>query len=264
LNVPALEHPTEHMEHKKLRRPWLTLGIRLSLFPVDRWEAPAGLWQELVGEPPEAEQSQPRQQVRVQTGPWRGGVLQLSTNPMGVVWAAAPSPGADGLPDLDKWPVMDIVPAFTELTRPWLKSTEVSFRRVGFGLNAVLSVPDRISAYHILSDLVASVKIDADRTSELFYQINRPVSSQVLGNEIRLNRLMKWSSPVFRVAAMQVMPTGVTPSGLVSEQHYAGLDNDVNTPAERVESLDRGLLGPIYDELVEMALENLEFGELAP
>jgi hypothetical protein len=43
--------------------------------------------------------------------------------------------------------------------------------------------------------------------------------------------------------------------------YYASLDNDTNTPAEHITPFEKGKLGAIYDELVQLAWENLEIGE---
>jgi hypothetical protein len=124
-----------------------------------------------------------------------------------------------------------------------------------------LFAQDRASAYRFLEELVPSVKIEPEDTSDLLYQINRPRLSRVLN--VRLNRLMKWSAMFFgRTQLLQVTPEIVQP-GPVFGRQYASLDNDVNTPAEHLEPLARGQLGAIYDELAELAWENLEAGEKA-
>jgi len=165
--------------------------------------------------------------------------------------------------DVESWPVVDILPEFTAITRSWLASTDIGIKRIGFGLHALLSVPDRETAYRIVNDLVPSVSVDPADTSDLLYQINRPVVSQVLGNNINLNRLMKWSAARFQLAVIEATPTAsINLSGVV--QNYASLENDVNTPADRLEPIDKAVLGPIYDELVGLAWKNLEFGEVAP
>jgi hypothetical protein len=73
---------------------------------------------------------------------------------------------------------------------------------------------------------------------------------------------MKWSPVLFGSPQVQISPAGVELAAPVTGRHYASLDNDVNTP-DRREPLASGLLGAIYDELVELAWKNLEFGEKA-
>jgi hypothetical protein len=108
---------------------------------------------------------------------------------------------------------------------------------------------------------VKSVEIDPVATRDLVYQINRPTPSRALGGDARLNRLMKWSAPSFRISGMQLTPTGMAPAGQSIEDIYAGLDDDTNTPAERTEPLPRDSLGAIYDELIDLSWKTLALGE---
>jgi hypothetical protein len=250
------------MVPEKLSRQWLTLVVRLTVFPIAPWEAPPDLWEKVVGEPPENDQNQPRQRLRVRTGPWRGGILQLTVSSLNIVWTAVP-PTDDGLPNLDDWAVETVLPEFVELTRPWLTSVEFQINRIGFGLHSLLPAPDRVSAHRLLGDLVPSITLEPDETTDLLYQINRPVLSKVLSGEVKLNRLMKWYVPFFGAAHVQATGTGIAQVGPVVGRHFAGLDNDTNTPAEHREPLDRSLLGAIYGELVELAWRNLQNGEKA-
>jgi len=247
---------------EKLSRPWQALVTRLSVFPTSPWQAPSDLWQEVVGTPPEASQDQPRQRVRAQTGPWRDGALQLLVSPVNVVWVAVPLPNREGLPNLANWNVENAVADFVDVTRPWLTSVNFGVMRLGFGLQALLPAEDKISAYKRLQGLVPSVKIEPETTTDLLYQINRPVLSRTLVGSIRLNRLMKWSAIFFGITQVQTTPTSVraTPLG---GSHYASLDIDVNTPADLSDPLEGGSLGAIFDELVELAWRNLEAGEIA-
>jgi hypothetical protein len=246
----------------KLSRPWLTLGIRLTVFPVTPQEAPADLWEQVVGLAPDADQYQPRQHLRVQTGPWREGVLQLTVSPDRFVWLAGPSPTSEGLLHFENWPVETMLPAFVDDTRPWLTSMDFGIKRIGFGLHSVLSAQDRASAYRLLEELVPSVRlVEPEAAIDLLFQINRPVSSRVLGDRMRLNRLMKWSALFLGHAQIQVTPE-VAQTGPVIGSHFASLDNDTNTPAEHLLPFDKTQLGAIYDEIVELSWENLELGEM--
>jgi hypothetical protein len=250
---------------EKLSRPWLTLGVRLSVFPAAPQEAPADLWEKVVGAPPESDQNQPRQHQRIQSGPWEGGVLQLTyatASPPRIVWLAVPSANEAGLPDLDVWPVVSALPKFLAITRSWLTSVEFEINRIGFGLHSLLAAEDKASAYRLLQPLIPNVPIDPETTSDFLYQINRTTPSRVLRNNVRLNRLMKWSALFFGMAQFQVMAAELAQTGPLLGKHFTSLDNDVNTPAEyRLGRLDKEQLGAIYDELVDLAWENLEVGE---
>jgi len=245
----------------KLGRPWLTFGIRLSVFPVTPQEAPADLWEQVVGAMPEMDQNQPRQRMRIQSGSWRGGALQLTVSSDRFVWLAGPSTTPEGFPDFENWLTESVVPDFSGIVRPWLTSVRFGVNRIGIGLHSLLFAQDRASAYRLLEELIPSVKIQPEATRDFLYQINRPKSSRVL--HIPLNRLMKWSALYLGLTQFAITPgQHVQPSPVLGRQ-YVSLDNDVNTPAEHLEALDEAQVGAIYDELVELAWENLEAGEIA-
>ena len=250
---------------EKQSRPWLTLGVRLSIFPAAPQETLTDLWENVVGAPPENDQNQPRQRQRVQSGPWEGGILQVTqaaSSPSRVIWLATPTATEEGLPDLDVWPVEIVLPKFLAITLPWLTSAAFEINRIGFGLHSLLAAQDRADAYKLLQPLIPNVTIEPDATSDLLYQINRPGPSRFLSNHLRLNRLMKWSALFFGVAQFQATSTDLAQAGPVRGRHYASLDNDVNTPAEHhLRDLDKGQLGSIYDELVGLAKKTLEIGE---
>jgi hypothetical protein len=141
------------MVPEKLSRPWLTLGVRITVFPVTPQEAPADLWEQVVGVTPDTDQNQPRQRLRVQTGPWREGVLQLAVSSDRFVWSAGPSVTPEGLPDFENWSVESMLAEFVGVTRPWLNSVDFGIKRIGFGLHSLLSTQDRASAYRGLGSL---------------------------------------------------------------------------------------------------------------
>jgi hypothetical protein len=177
------------------------------------------------------------------------------------VWVATPRGTPQGFPDLKDWSVEGVLSDFMEVTRPWLKSADFAIKRVGFGLHSLLSVPDKAAAYRTLEELVPSVRlVEPDAVTDLLIQINRRVPSRVLGDTTQLNRLMKWSSVFFLSAQLGLTPEMAKVAPVVGG-YFASLDNDVNTPGERLEPLEKRELGPIYDELVQLAWENLEFGE---
>jgi hypothetical protein len=249
------------MVPEKLTRPWLTLAVRLTVFPITLQEVPADLWEQVVGVAPETDQSQPRQHLRVQTGPWRDGALQLTVSSDRFVWLASPSATSEGLPDFENFSVESVLPEFVAVTRPWLNSVDFGIKRIGFGLHSLVSVQDRGSAYRLLEELVPSVRlVEPEAANELLFQINRPVPSRVLGDKVRLNRLMKWSALYVGLAQVQVA-SEVAQTAPVFGRQYASLDNDVNTPVELLEPLDKDQRVAIYDELVQLSWENLETGE---
>ena len=132
-------------------------------------------------------------------------------------------------------------------------------KRLAFGVQAILPVVDRVEAYRLLQGLLKDrIRFETEGSSDFIYQINHPVRSKT---GIMLNRLTKWSAMAVQVVQFQVgtMPTTVRSIHIAE---FASLECDFNTPADRQEPLDSAALGLIYDELVNLAWENIEMGEI--
>jgi hypothetical protein len=247
------------MTPETLSHTWLANQIRLSVFPTSPWELPADLWSGVVGEAPETDQSQPRVNTRTQSGSWHGGVLQVATTPLRADWVFSPSGDDAGGPQFSR--VADVLPPFVAATRTWLTTGNASMKRIAFGISALVQTADRVEAYELLQLFTQSLKIDPKASSDLSYRINHPVSSQVIKG-LRLNRLTTWTALLIRPLQLQLGPSSDAQVAPGSGQHFAMLECDINTPAEHAEPLDLALLGATYDELVQLALENLERGEV--
>jgi hypothetical protein len=153
--------------------------------------------------------------------------------------------------------------AFDTLMERWLSGQKnLQATRVAFGLGSLLSVPDRQAVYGRLAPLIPSLRLEPDTWKEFTYQINRPIKSN-FDRELEINRLTTWGSIEFRD-----MEGGVNPvSAALTLQHvgsrlYARCECDVSTPAERTDPLAAERLITIYRELRDLAVENVERGEL--
>lgn len=168
----------------------------------------------------------------------------------------SPLPPSETNPDpFEFGPVGPRLEAFNKVVRPWLASTDVISNRVAIGMIAAIPMADRIDAHTALQFYIPSVKIDAEHTRDLLYRINRPKRSRSLGAEVELNRMTTWG-----VIARVPAHTGTPPSDVGGA--YVSVECDNSTPAEQQSPLDKSRFVDIYDELTEMALQNLELGEL--
>jgi hypothetical protein len=247
---------------EKLTRPWSARTLRLTAFlrsdnPIEAISPDA--WGRATGQTPAIDQSQPRQLSRVHGGPIGPGFLMLQIQGLArrVDWIMEPAPDdpSGGVPPLELGPVETALAAFNEVVRGWLATTDIVANRLAVGTIAVMPEPDRITAYKALQDFLPSVKIDPERSRDFQYRINRPKLSRVLGPDVELNRITTWNALRLRL---------LSPSGPVSAfgGEFAAVECDHSTPAEREEPLENARFVDIYDELVEMALQNLERGEL--
>ncbi len=247
----------------RLTRPWSARTLRLTAFlqsPVDAI-AP-DTWTRATGaSEPAFDQAQPPLLSRIQGGPVGPGFLTLHVQGLAqrVDWIMGPPPPSDASPNplvLEFGPVEPALEAFSNVVRPWLASTNIISNRLAVGVVAAIPMPDRLAAYKMLQNYIPSVKIDAEHTRELSYRINRPKLSRSLGAEVELNRVTSWGATRLQVAG----PTGAVLAGIGGV--YVSVECDNSTPAEQEAPLDKSRFVDIYDELMEMALQNLELGEL--
>lgn len=251
---------------ERLSRPWSTRALRLTAFlrsPVEAIDP--NTWASATGETPEIDQSQPRQQVRTQAGPFGSGFLTFQVQGLlqRLDWLMVPAPASDPTEiAVEFGPVGEALDVFNKLVHVWLAGTEIKANRLAAGIVAVIPSPDHVSAYRALQEFLPCVKIDAEHSRDLSYTINRPKPSRSLGPETELNRLTHWS--VLRIQAF--VSTAPTSTGIQLRGAgglYVSVDCDNSTPAEREDLLDKAKFVDTYDELMEMALQNLEHGELA-
>jgi hypothetical protein len=143
---------------------------------------------------------------------------------------------------------------FLALARHWLSDPGSDIVRVAFGGFVVYPAGGRAEAYRLLARYAPSLKVDPERSKDVLYRVNWPKESR---HGIALNRMTTWS------VITRTTDVSSTGSNLlrVSEEYYLLMEFDHNTPAERTEPLEPGTIVPIFEELLEWAIENAFQGE---
>jgi hypothetical protein len=251
------------MEPETLSRPWLARLVRLTAFLTTPWEVGDDAWERLTGEQPDRDLNNPKQRTRLQVGAWQGVSLQLQVAPgrIDLVASVQQDPAGEDVPFP---PAVEIVPRFLEIAQNWLPEAGFQAKRLALGLNGLLSQDERATAYSLLNELVPSIRIDPNKSTDLLFQINWPADSQILEGTT-LNRLTKWSWLRFHVVEFELSAFDARPAmAPTTSSGYVSVECDNSTPAEREDSFDPQELVAIYDELAGLAWRNLEFGERAP
>jgi hypothetical protein len=150
--------------------------------------------------------------------------------------------------------------AFVAATSNWLKDSELKFVRIAFGGVLLSQTPGRLQAYEQMSKLLVSVKIDPAKMRDFLYRINWPVQSRVV-NGLTINRLTTWDALRFVRKHIAIIGTQLGPDAATEELEAVRLELDHNTEESRSEPFDPARLLPVYNELVELALENAAAGE---
>lgn len=175
--------------------------------------------------------------------------MEVKSGRVDWLFATPPTPEVLGrFPSFD-----DFAPAlqvFRDSLLPWVDGKE-DIKRVAVGAVLTFGVADRIVGYRELQNLLPALTIDVERSSDLHYQINRHATSAVVP-PLHINRLSNWGVVMARVAEMQIGPGG--PAFVLGSTEAAvsaiRAQIDVNTDANRAESLPSGTMRPLVDELI--------------
>src|SRR5437899_1373261 len=153
---------------------WEAESIRLTAFPdrsvnlqLDNIE----WWRSVTGTPPETRISRLRLPGFQEEGPFAGGKLVLAATPARIDWHLVPADVVEPTPGFQFLGVLsDCLGDFVAGMQAWLR-TAPQLERLAFGATAMLHVADRADGYQKLSTLLHSLRIDAENSSDLSYQI---------------------------------------------------------------------------------------------
>ncbi len=145
---------------------------------------------------------------------------------------------------------------FSELTQKWLPMSP-PIVRLAFGAVLLLQTKDRNEGYSQLGDFLPSVELDPEGSYDFQYQINRPrVSNVYKENEIRINRLSKWSVVSMNRIQISIEGDQNVAQSIPDEGISAcRLELDINTTQKNIEKLPQELLVPLCSELIGIGQE---------
>jgi hypothetical protein len=241
---------------------WITETLRVSLFSTDKVSLTDADWKKITGQD-EAETQQKVIGRRTMAGPYLGSLLTVSTVGSRVDCVLSPKAPTEPLeegyvPSVGAWPA--ICNEFLNGTANWIGNFPAPVVRMAFGTTLLFRCADRRNAYDTLIGLLKTVEGDPERMSELIFRINWPVNSASVSG-LKLNRITLWA--VFEMHIQVTIPT--VPELAIEDTpatFIVRLELDHSTDAKWTASFDQNRLVPIYKELVQLALENAEKGEV--
>jgi hypothetical protein len=243
---------------------WEANTVRFVLFPTEPVSLSTDLWGAIFHSEPDSEEKRPREGIKRQLGRVSNAQATVSITPSlieVVMTPPPPEPHPNGIPIplviIGKF--SDVLDEFAEKIRAWLPTNTIPASRVsitGIALAEVQTVED---AYGILASRLKSVAVQPGAMRDFIFRVNwrKPTDTGQLGY---YNRLTTWSA---LTAMLAVGTAGTAHMMNVSQQHYAQLELDINTPADRTAPLESKDLAAIFDDMVALAYENLEKGECA-
>jgi hypothetical protein len=243
---------------------WEIQSLRVALFPQRAVPLSLDIFTALIGTPPELQEDRPREGARRQAGTLDdGNQLQIVITPIRIDLAKTvaqnPAELLGGM-QMTMGPFQGQADPFIQLVRSWLPETnDLSILRLALTGTALAEASSATGAYEILQNNVQSVNIRPGEMRDLMYRVNWRASTEQLPGDY-LNHLTTWSAVMFRISAGVLTGPGVS----LAERHFAQMEFDVNTPAERSEPLPSTQLTPIFDDMVELVSRNVQAGECAP
>jgi hypothetical protein len=244
---------------QNMKNNWLSETLRLTAFVTEQADM-AQWWKMVTGDEPDNRLSQPKAGILHEEGSYKEGHLVLDVQPKRVDWVFIPafekhtaSPFAEELK-----PYESAKAVFLQIAKAWFKNApEIS--RIAFGAMLDIQVPDRINGYQVLAKYLHKVQIDVEESIDLFYQINRRRNSKNIPG-LALNRLSKWG-----VAQVEIGQASGQSREIVlkkTERFFARVELDINTLPEYRETIPQEKLSVIFDELVSLADEIAEKGDI--
>jgi hypothetical protein len=239
---------------------WVTQSVRLSLFSNAPITATEKDWQKITGQE-EAENRTAIAGGKMYSGKFEGGNLSFAhSGPrLDVVLSAEEKEAIDvpKIPSLGLW--SDVFQTFEKTMVKWLEQTTIPTVRLAFGALLLHQVDNREKAYEELDRLLYSLVADP-KMKELFYRCNWPAESKAVPG-LMINRLTGWSALRVTTNLLQLAGESFNVSA-GPELHTVRLEIDHNTDQGHMTPFEIAQVVPIFKELVGLARENAEKGEL--
>ncbi|MBW2060562.1 MAG: hypothetical protein JRI95_03245 [Deltaproteobacteria bacterium] len=255
-----------HENSKSELKVWQIESLRVTVFHVSMVERELTVWDELIKESPETRTSYPKQGFHRDEGAFENGKLIVETHPNRIDWlyAADTDKIEEGLPIIGLFP--GAAENFCKLMHQWLKICP-PIKRLAFGAILLQRVEDREEGYRQISEYLPTVDVDLDPIgpSDFLYQINRPRLSKSWSENLQINRLSTWSvSSIWRQGLNVEFSNRepVTPTHPRDTISACRLALDVNTSQEFSGELPKNVLSDLFDELVILAKEIADKGDI--
>ena len=220
-------------------------------------------WESVVGAPPEEVRNRPGERTIHTSGSLHGKHLTLINRPERIDWIfqariePSDAPPSSGFPSLGPHP--EQLRQFLRLLADWSRS-DLAVVRLAMGSILVKPMATLAQGYRELALLLPSAQYDAEKVSDLFYQINRPRPSQFVSG-LRINRLSKWSVMQAGSIGLTLGPEGGAVLPSPPSRYACRLELDINTAVSR-HALSSDQIGSLLGELEELGLDIADRGDI--
>jgi hypothetical protein len=248
-------------EQRNIQRPnleaWLVEMLRFTVFLSPSAERPnPEWWEQIVGQPPEEVNQQPKLGIIRALGPIENGNLILGIQPARVDWAYIKPED-----DYSIGPLTESLNRFQRLMTQWFDFCPAAVR-LAFGVILIMPVADRQAGYRLVDAFLPNVTLDAEGSSDFSYQINRPRNSRSGIEGLRINRLSRWSTSLWQESTVAIEQGRIIPSH-AQTRFACRLELDVNTFPNFQGEFTREQVPSIFKELVDYAIEIAREGDIS-
>lgn len=186
--------------------------------------------------------------LRIVSGPTKGDIILI---PGSIQNPNLPPHIGEALPSIEQ---------FSGWISRYLTSGELSeTNRIAFGAHLTKVCDDLDNTRKEIKNYLPFLTLENASAGDLIYQINRPVQSRVIP-KLLINRLTTWKQ--LQQFALTVRPgIDAVPSTETQSLFVFQAVLDINTDAERSESLPSDEIQGMFTELIERGTEILENGD---
>jgi hypothetical protein len=234
---------------------WLAQHLRLTMFISGEYSLDL-LWSLISSEPPEIDESRPREGSRRMASIADNIQLDLQSLPGRIDFFIGPAitPGVPLVVNIGN--AKKETANFAAKVEAIFEGANFEIIRIAFGIVMHKAIADRNAGYDELSKLT-SLKLNSENSRDFMLQINHPFQFKMGTESFELNRLTKWSSVAthrFSITAGNDNTPLVTPTLLT--ENFVRLEIDNSSPAEHATAFPKESLKLIFKKLVELASES--------
>ena len=247
-------------------RNWRAEALRATVFYPAGQSMPdvEHLWRVATGRSPENVQTRPRDGTTLAEGGNGNNTLTFSSRPGRVdlnMQPILPDLGAplEGFVTLGLF--LETLPQLQTVVEKWLEESDIIIR-LAFGTVLLMDSESVQAANRKVDGMLPGVEVDAEGSSDFFYQINRRRKARSAAGML-VNRLTKWS--VLQGNSIDVVASG-NANNLVSRRREffaCRLELDINTVGPPNSGIPKAKTRAVFNELIELGKEIAAKGDIA-
>lgn len=241
---------------------WLVKQARLTIFikifdliALEEW------WSAITGEQPANITSQPMNRIYKVFGNVDNNIFAISQTGNKIDLIIQNSQiGASGPEPMGSYDEAMI--SLAGIVKQWVKVKGLPpITRLAFGCNLLMEIPSFEEGYDRLKGHLPNLNLDAEKSKDFTYQINRPTPTKTSVENLIINRLSKWSLSEHQLIAFAAASDGVS-IGSKAYQYVCQLDLDINTSIDFNKVIPKSRIQDLFTEFSQMGREIEEKGDI--